>query len=34
MKFEGTLRSAIFHRDRYWDMHHYAVLRNEWRPTP
>ncbi|MCM2282398.1 MAG: GNAT family N-acetyltransferase [Bdellovibrionaceae bacterium] len=30
MKFEGTLRSAIFHRERYWDMHSYAVLRSEW----
>lgn len=30
MKFEGTLRSAIFHRSRHWDMHYYAILRSEW----
>jgi ribosomal-protein-alanine N-acetyltransferase len=29
MKHEGTLRSALFHRDRHWDMHYYAVLRSE-----
>jgi ribosomal-protein-alanine N-acetyltransferase len=28
MRHEGTLRSAIFHRDRHWDMHYYAVLRD------
>lgn len=31
MRFEGTLRSAILHRNRHWDMHYYAVLRDEWR---
>lgn len=30
MKFEGTLRSALFHRNRHWDMHFYSVLREEW----
>lgn len=29
MTFEGTLRSAIFHRDRYWDMHYYAKVNNK-----
>jgi len=31
MSFEGTLREALFRRGRYWDLHHYAVLRNDWR---
>ncbi|MEN9723003.1 MAG: hypothetical protein RJB38_989 [Pseudomonadota bacterium] len=31
MKHEGTLRSALFHRGRSWDMHYYAVLREDWR---
>jgi ribosomal-protein-alanine N-acetyltransferase len=26
MTFEGTLKSAIFHRDRYWDMHYFAKV--------
>jgi len=26
MKFEGTHRSSIFHRDRYWDTHCYATV--------
>ena len=26
MSFEGTLLSAIFHRNRYWDMHYYAKI--------
>ena len=26
MAFEGTLKSAIFHRDRYWDMHYFAKV--------
>lgn len=30
MKFEGTLRSAILHRNRHWDMHYYGVLQDEW----
>lgn len=31
MTFEGTFRSAIFHRNRHWDLHSYSVLREEWR---
>jgi len=27
MTYEGTLKSALFHRDRYWDMCYYAVVR-------
>lgn len=26
MQFEGTLRSCLFHRDRFWDMHYYAKV--------
>lgn len=26
MTYEGTLKSAIFHRDRYWDMCYYAKV--------
>lgn len=26
MTFEGTLKSAIFHRERFWDMHYYAKV--------
>lgn len=26
MKFEGILNSALFHRERYWDMHYYAKV--------
>lgn len=26
MSFEGTLKSSLFHRDRYWDMHYYAKV--------
>jgi len=31
MSKEGTLRSSIFHRDRFWDMDYYSLLRAEWR---
>ncbi|MFL5341146.1 MAG: GNAT family N-acetyltransferase [Gemmataceae bacterium] len=31
MKFEGCLRSSLFHRERFWDMNLYAILRCEWR---
>lgn len=34
MSFEGTLREALFRRGRFWDLHHYAVLRNDWRKIP
>ncbi len=27
MTYEGTLKSAIFHRDRFWDMHYYSIIR-------
>jgi ribosomal-protein-alanine N-acetyltransferase len=30
MTYEGTLRSAIFHRNRFWDMHYYAILKADW----
>ena len=26
MTYEGTLKSAVFHRDRYWDMAYYAKV--------
>jgi len=26
MTYEGTLKSAIYHRDRYWDMAYYAKV--------
>jgi ribosomal-protein-alanine N-acetyltransferase len=32
MKFEGTLRSAVFHRGRHWDMHYYAILSDDRGP--
>ncbi|HWU42019.1 MAG TPA: GNAT family N-acetyltransferase [Bdellovibrio sp.] len=27
MKFEGTLRSQFYHRQRHWDIHYYATIR-------
>jgi ribosomal-protein-alanine N-acetyltransferase len=30
LAFEGVRRRALFHRGRFWDLHHYAVLRDEW----
>lgn len=30
MKFEGTLRSALFCKGSFWDMHHYSILKQEW----
>jgi RimJ/RimL family protein N-acetyltransferase len=30
MCFEGVRRRALFHRGRFWDMHCYAALREEW----
>lgn len=30
LRSEGTARSALFHRGRFWDVRHYAVLRSEW----
>ena len=30
MAFEGCLRSSVFHRERFWDMNLYAILRREW----
>lgn len=29
MRFEGVRRRALFHRERFWDLHCYAVLRGE-----
>jgi ribosomal-protein-alanine N-acetyltransferase len=31
MRREGTLRHAAFHRDQYWDVHLYAMLRSDWK---
>ena len=28
--YEGTLRSAILRRGRFWDIRMYAMLRSEW----
>jgi ribosomal-protein-alanine N-acetyltransferase len=28
MTYEGTLKASIFHRNRYWDMCYYAVIRD------
>ncbi|MNX81254.1 putative ribosomal N-acetyltransferase YdaF [compost metagenome] len=30
MTREGTLRAALYHRERFWDMHYYSLLRSEW----
>jgi ribosomal-protein-alanine N-acetyltransferase len=30
LRYEGTHRSALFHRGRFWDLRMYATLRNEW----
>jgi ribosomal-protein-alanine N-acetyltransferase len=30
MTLEGTLRSGLFHRGRFWDMRLYSILRREW----
>lgn len=30
MTFEGVHRSAVFHRNRHWDIKMYALLRSEW----
>ncbi len=30
MNFEGTLKSAILHRNRFWDMHYYTILKSDW----
>ena len=27
MTYEGTLKSAVFHREKFWDMHYYGKLR-------
>lgn len=27
MTYEGTLKSAVFHREKYWDMHYYAKVK-------
>jgi RimJ/RimL family protein N-acetyltransferase len=29
MRFEGIRRKALFHRERFWDLHCYAALRGE-----
>ena len=34
LTFEGTCRSGLFHRDRFWDLHLFSVLRGEWRGQP
>ena len=30
MTFEGCLRSSLFHRERFWDMNLFSMLRREW----
>jgi len=30
LAYEGTHRSALFHRGRFWDLRMYATLRDEW----
>jgi len=30
MQFEGTHRSETFHRNQYWDMHYYSILKGDW----
>lgn len=30
LAYEGTHRSALFHRGRFWDLRMYATLRAEW----
>jgi [ribosomal protein S5]-alanine N-acetyltransferase len=30
MTFEGSLRSSLFHRGRFWDLAYFSVLRGEW----
>ncbi|MCF8058662.1 MAG: GNAT family N-acetyltransferase [Bacteriovoracaceae bacterium] len=31
MTYEGTLRSAINHRNRFWNMKYYSLLRRKWK---
>ncbi len=31
MTFEGTLRSAMYFKHRYWDVHVLSILRDEWK---
>ena len=33
LKFEGVRRRALYQRGRFWDIHCYAALRNEWSAT-
>ena len=33
MQFEGVRRRALFHRERFWDLHCYAVLRKQTAET-
>jgi ribosomal-protein-alanine N-acetyltransferase len=33
MSFEGVLRSAIFHRQRYWDMKYCSLLKGDWKQS-
>ena len=30
VRYEGTHRSALFHRGRFWDLRMYATLRGDW----
>lgn len=30
LQYEGTLRSALYHRARFWSLKMYSVLRGEW----
>ena len=30
MKYEGTLESSMYYRNRFWDMQYFRILRSEW----
>ena len=30
MELEGTIRSGLYHRGRFWDLRLYSILRGEW----
>ena len=30
LTYEGTLRSAVLRRGRFWDIRMYSILRAEW----
>jgi len=34
MRYEGTLRSAVFHQGRFWDIEYRGILRGDHREAP